>query len=286
MGDESTESRAKELRFKALEFVRKAGPALPVQVSKEIGRDSFFAGAILSDLVDGKQVLVSHAKIGGSPVYYVRGQEQKLEVLFNYMPMKEKEAFSLLKTKKVLRDREQEPSIRVALRSLKDFAVPLEVGVGGIVEIFWKWHLTDNQEAESFIKENYLEMPVHKQELQKELPKEEKKARQRRTFVVDNFLKSVEEFISKKGIEVLSRESIKKNKQAEFVVRFNSDVGKIVYYLVAKNKNKITEADITVAYNKAHSKRMPLFFLSNGDIAKKSRDYLEREMKGIIFAKL
>lgn len=277
-------NKADELKSKTLDYVKRNGPVLPIQISREIGRDSFFAGAILSDLFSSKQVLLSHAKIGGSKIYYVKGQEPKLEILYNYLPMKEKEAYNLLKNKKVLRDSEQEPSIRVALRSLKDFAKPLEINFGGSQEIFWRWHLIDDNEARNIAREDYF--GKEKPELQKDLIKQEKKTRQRRGSVEDLFLKNVREHLARNNIDVLSVINTKKNKEAELIVRFSSVAGVLNYYLFAKSKKKITEADISMAYNKAHSRKMPLFFLTDGDIAKKSKEYLERDMKGIVFSKL
>jgi outer membrane biosynthesis protein TonB len=53
-------------------------------------------------------------------------------------------AFDLLKDARVLRDREQQPLIRVALRAIKDFAIPLEVGMQE-KELYWKWYLLPNE---------------------------------------------------------------------------------------------------------------------------------------------
>ena len=44
-----------------------------------------------------------------------------------------------LRVKKVLRDISLEPVMRVALRELKDFAIPLNVKINGNSEVFWKF---------------------------------------------------------------------------------------------------------------------------------------------------
>jgi hypothetical protein len=67
---------------------------------------------------------MSHMRVGNSPIYYIAGQEPQLEKFSNYLKSKEKEAFLLLQEKKFLRDSEQPPAIRVALREIKDFAFP------------------------------------------------------------------------------------------------------------------------------------------------------------------
>ena len=65
-------------RDKALSIVKTKGPVLPGQVNKELNMNVLFASAVLSELVDSKLIKLSHAKIGGSPVYYAVGQEPRL----------------------------------------------------------------------------------------------------------------------------------------------------------------------------------------------------------------
>jgi len=81
-----------------------------------------FVSAFLSELSSDKLVKMSHMRVGNSPIYYIVGQEPQLEKFSNYLKSKEKEAFLLLQEKKFLRDSEQPPAIRVALREIKDFA--------------------------------------------------------------------------------------------------------------------------------------------------------------------
>ena len=52
------------IKDKVFRFVERNGPVLPVHISKEIGNDSLFAGAVLSDLVRDKKVLVAIQRLG------------------------------------------------------------------------------------------------------------------------------------------------------------------------------------------------------------------------------
>ena len=137
---------------KILSLVRLKGPLLPSQINKELNTNVLFASAMLSELVDRKQLKLSHAKIGGSPVYFMEGQEHRLEMLYGYLHEKLKKAYDLLKNDKVLNDAEQEPVVRAALRELKDFARPLDVFLDGEKHLFWKWHVFPDKEAETIIK--------------------------------------------------------------------------------------------------------------------------------------
>ena len=142
-----------DLRPKVLELIQKNGPLVPRDISKEIGHDTFIIGAVLAQLRDSGEILASNTKVGGSPAYYVEGQEENLQALEKYLDPKAKEAYTLLKEHKVLRDYSQPVQVRFSLRQLKDFAQDLTVDVHGTDEIFWKWYLTPIEEAEPLILE-------------------------------------------------------------------------------------------------------------------------------------
>src|SRR3989344_4641015 len=143
------------IKSKALALVQKNGPVLPIKICNELKITTIFAGAILSDLIGSGKVKISSAKIGSSPIYYVQGQEEKLEVLYSHLKEPEKKAYDLLKENKILEDSALTPLQRVALREIKDFAVPLNLTTG---QIFWKFHLIEDNEAEVLIKA-YLSPP-------------------------------------------------------------------------------------------------------------------------------
>ncbi len=134
------------------QLVRMRGPVIPSQISKEIGTNILMASAILSELASKNDVKISSVKFGGTPLYYVAGQEAKLQNYIAGLPQKEKEAFEMLKANGVLGDHSLEPAIRYALRQIKDFAKPLEASIDGETQLFWKWYLLPNEEAEPAIK--------------------------------------------------------------------------------------------------------------------------------------
>jgi hypothetical protein len=68
-------------------------------------------------------------------LYYIRGQEEKLEGFHNFMHPKEIEAYELLRQNRILKDSELEPAIRIAIRAIKDFAFPIKQGE----ETYWKY---------------------------------------------------------------------------------------------------------------------------------------------------
>lgn len=195
-------SMPSDSRDRALSIVKTKGPVLPGHINKELNVNVLFASAMLSELVDSKLIRLSHAKIGGSPVYYAPGQEPRLgQALYNYLNEKDKQTFNLLKQSGILRDSEQTPLVRVSLRQLKDFAFPLEVTLDDQKEIFWKWHLMIDSEAEALIK---TALGVDKKEADDKRKKEEaKKAEQKAIRIQDpqpEELKTISDFMKEQEI--------------------------------------------------------------------------------------
>ena len=146
------------LQDTVLDILKEKGPLLPAQIVSETNKatgksmDMFFVGAILSELMGSKQVKMSHAKIGGSRVYYCPGQEEKLQMLYEGLNDKEKKAYDKLKEEKVLRESGLDPVIRVAIQNLKDFAISIEVKLRE-KERFWSWYLFPLEESKRLIQD-------------------------------------------------------------------------------------------------------------------------------------
>jgi hypothetical protein len=134
--------------------MRREGPLLPNRLARFLGTDLIIAGAHLSEMSSRKVVLITNLKVGGgSPIYYLPGDEEKLMRFYDELNDKDKRAYDLLKEKKILRESDLDALTRVSLRNIKDFAKPLQVNIKGEREVFWKWYLIKNEEASGLIKE-------------------------------------------------------------------------------------------------------------------------------------
>jgi len=333
------------LRDDVISLVRSKGPILPSHVAKAINTNIIMASAYLSELVSSKIIHISNTKVGGSPLYYMPGQEAQLLKFADNLNEKERRALELLKENKILRDTALTPLMRVALREIKDFAVPLNVNVGGATETFWKWYLTPNSEIESLIK-NQLESPLSQQvhqatqvqesrqetpikqelkpiappqpatlqpiaETKKELPKEQPAQINKKSVLApkqeqsqllaeeikepketkqklkkDAFFDELSRFFGKNNIKIIESLVVKKNSEIDFIVEIPSPVGNLVYYCKAKNKQRISDSDLSNAYVKGQSKKLPVLFLSSGDLSKKAAEMLNSELKGLGFKKI
>ena len=130
-------------REKIINFIKIRGPSLPVHISQHLKVDTLLSSAMLAELLSEKRLKLSSLRVGNSPLYYLIGQEFQLENFYQYLPSKEKEAFELLKAKSVLKDADQFPAIRVALRSIKDFAFPFQKDE----QLFWRFIKVNEENA-------------------------------------------------------------------------------------------------------------------------------------------
>ncbi len=138
---------------KIIHFLRIVGPTLPSKVAKNINNEILIASAYLSDLAAQGKVKISNLKVGGSPLYYLPGQESQLyHFAAGNLNPKDFQALEQLRQKKVLRESTLDLLSKVALRSLHDFAIPLHVTVSGNRELFWKWHTLSEEETNNLIK--------------------------------------------------------------------------------------------------------------------------------------
>lgn len=288
--------------------IRLKGPTLPIHIARTINLSTIFTSAFLSELYAEKKLSMSHMKVGSSSLYFLPGQEAQLENFIEFLNQKEQEAFLLLKKEKILDDESLSPAIRVAIREIKDFATPLKVHINEQSKIFWKCYLLPDSEASNLIESLFAPTKEKKdpsftsekkdpeilaQTLQvkpQELPKEKTEEKPKKTKVKKSsdelkFPRKIKEYLSSKEIEILSPIE-EKAKDFTARVRLDTPLGKQELYLIAKDKKKITEDDLTIALHKAQLEKMPAFFLATGEIDKKSLEHAKLWRNLIKFEKV
>ncbi|MBW2975344.1 FaeA/PapI family transcriptional regulator [Candidatus Woesearchaeota archaeon] len=234
-----------DTKDKILQFIREKGPVLPADIAQHISSNILMASAHLSELSSNKKVRISHVKVGGSPLYFLPGQESQLQNFAGNLHEKEKKAYDLLSQKKILKDNSLEPVIRVALRAIKDYAVPLQVNLDGSSDIFWKWYLLANEEAEQLIRqaikgvqkpeEKEIKKPEESTVQKKENEPEKKESEKPAESIVQKTEKPLETEIQKKPAEPYKKEKAKKINTKK--TSSNQFMEKVLSYF---NRNKIT----------------------------------------------
>ena len=294
-----------DVRSKVLSIVQINGPILPVKISKVINQNILFTSAILSELTDRKEILLSKAKIGGSPVYYIKGQEERLKMLYEHLKDVHKKVYDLLNEKKILKDSECEPWERVALREIGDFAKQFNYNN----EVFWRWHLTSEEETKQLLSpeqktEELQENPINIKEIQEnpinaenikeevtqlklEEPKQKlKKQKIKVSKIKDDsrILSTINNYFNENDIKILNEKIINQNKEFNYNIEVDSTIGKIIFFCKVKIKKKISDADLSLACNEAKGRQ--LLFLSNGELTKKALEFIEREKEIVIFNRI
>lgn len=273
-----------------ISFMKISGPSLPVRVAREIQMDPVFASAILSELLNEKRIRISSMKVGSSPLYFIPGDEKKLEDHTDNLKPLEKEAYLKLKDKKILIDEDETPAIRVALRGLKDFAVPFRFQE----KIFWKYAFTENNEIQEILKrkekpkeENKKGIKHRETKPEKEKPSKkemekifesDKKQAPKKKSSAENFLKQVENFLGDKDRTISSIEEVDKRK---VIAKIKS--GPEISLLFAFKKSRITDAEIMKCYKHAKDSNLPYQILILKSPTKKMTETIDayKKLKGI-----
>ena len=270
-----------QTKEKILSHLRLNGPSLPIHIAKKIDTSILFASAFLSELLSENKLKLSHMRVGSSPLYLLPGQEPQLEKFAEHLKSKEKEAFLLLKNKKILRDKSQEPAIRVALRSIKDFAIPFKTNSE---EIYWRY-LTTPKPSPQKEKRSLPPLPKQKtpdtlkifeseekKEPTKEVTKEIKKKVKRKTSNKANekFFNDVKEFLLKENIELIDIISFSKE---DLILKVQASEKE--HLLIALKKRRVSDTDMIKANKKAREMGLPYILLSKGEPSKKFSETID-----------
>ena len=296
---ESAVDKAAEIKRKILGYIERNGPSLPVAISREVGISSLFSSAFLSELLEEEVIKISKMKVGGSPLYFLPQQQPMLENFSRYLAEKEKESLHLLKEKKILKDTDLEPSIRVALRSLKDFAVPLVIEQNNAKEVYWRHIMTNENEAKYLISEHIakiiqparhemqISQPiVTKQDshvhvipgMQKIIPgldifnKEAKTEKPLKAEKIkrEKFSDEVKAFLEKRNMRILEIDKLDKKE-----VTAKVKLGEKEVLLYAVDKKRVDESDLIKAHKKSQLMGIPYFILTRGETTKKLKDAID-----------
>jgi len=96
----------------------------------------------------------------------------------------------------------------------------------------------------------------------------------------------IKSYFSRNKIIIKSSETIKKNSEFDFILEVPSGIGKMEYYCKVKNKKRINEGDLSSAYIQGQMKKLPVVFLTKGELTKRAKEMLSKEFKNINLNKL
>ncbi|MEM2116008.1 MAG: hypothetical protein QW524_03530 [Candidatus Woesearchaeota archaeon] len=228
-----------------IDFIRKNGPSLPSEIKTALNVDLFILGAILSEMVKNKEILMSYGKIGSSSLYYLPGQEEMLKRLYDYLKQPEKDVFKKLESSGILLEKELQPVEILALTKILDFAKKIEIEKDNEKLVFWKWYLLDDETAMKMIEEKTAKKEKkhenliaieEKREIETEKPKVQ-------TFGISKLKISkkleLEEFLNDKKITV---KDVLMNAQNYSILYCFTEISNII--LGIHDKKSISENDV------------------------------------------
>lgn len=290
-----------EYRDKILSLAQMA-PLLPTGVAKALSTNSIMAGAMLSEMCSKGLLKTSTLKVGGSPLYYVPGKEIQLLNHLGSINEKDRRTVLRLQEEKIIRENEADPLTRVSLQTVKDFAKPMIVQYNDQRETFWKWFELDDKQAEAMIREKIEPTPQPKAQPEPlkaapepmkdaEKPKLAAKPAEKIKPVQETLAPTTSEptgdfwdklhgFFVQNSITLQEKTVVKKKTDFDLIVELPSPVGTLSYYCKARSKKKITDADISAAYVQGQIKKLPVIFITDGELTKQAQAVLG-QLKGI-----
>jgi len=197
-----TSNNASHIKEKIIFILKTKGPTIPIHIAQETGISMLFASAFLSELLSERTIKMSHMRVGNSPIYFISGQEPQLERFSNYLKSKEKEAFLLIQERKFLKDSEQSPAIRVALREIRDFAIPFKRNN----EIIWRYLTSPESDFKKEIK------PIEEHEYVEAKPKVFNNTER---LISEKIIKDIKIEVVNEDLEETKREKEEEEKPAE-----------------------------------------------------------------------
>jgi hypothetical protein len=287
----------KAKKDKIVASLEAGGPSIPVRISRVIEMEPIFTSAILSELHNEGRIKMSHMRVGSSQLYFLPGQEQRLEEHIENLKLVEKQAFDKIKKEKVINEENEEPAIRVALSNLRDFAKSFEHEG----KRMWRYAFASEEEVGEILnprkkREERREEEIKKDERKKEEKDEggddvervdgfvvnekevdvkgEKKIEPIFESVNTEFLDEVRVFLKKKGIAIDEEIQVDK-KEVIARISFESRVGVLNFLLIAKNKKSVSKDELGIVMQRTNYHKMPCLLVTRKEVSKSLQNLIK-----------
>ena len=280
--------------------IKEKGPSLPAVIASSLRVQPLFISAFLSELYREEKVLMSHLKVGTSSLYLLSGQEKQLENFIQHLNAREREAFHLVKQKKVVKESDMTPAVRVAVKDIKDFARPESNGT----ETQWVYIFAEPEEQKVVHHPLPAQIPQPRasevvviaqptftvQENKALVPEKVKKVREKKVSSVSDssfalslshaqsipttpFAEDAKIFLERVGYTNISVMKADK-KEATLKAIIQGPNSQQTYLVFAKDKKKLKEEELQAALQEAHAQRLLCLVLARGEPDKKMSQFL------------
>ncbi len=94
--------------------------------------------------------------------------------------------------------------------------------------------------------------------------------------VADAFMEQLITYFAKNSIRIIEQNTVRKNAESDFIIEMDSPVGPLTYYCKAKNKKRVSDADLSAALVQGQLKKLPVAFITTGQLSKKADEVLKQ----------
>ena len=84
-----------------------------------------------------------------------------------------------------------------------------------------------------------------------------------------------------KKIKIIETEIIRKNSDIEMIIKIPSSAGDLKYYCKIRDKKKSNDKDISSAFVEGQMKKLPILYVTTGELTKKAKEKLERDFSTV-----
>jgi len=252
-----------------INYLRTHGPAQPVQLSKALEKDAFTCAAILQEAVSNGVIKQSYGRIGNSNLYYLPEQEEEAkQKLFEYLSIIEKKLVNKVKARAFINQDELSAQERFIIKNLRDFLVPVKVRDGKDERIVWKYYKTSNEVLYQRIFSKPLQRTAPKTMTSPEPVQERVKPKASQT----KGLNKAEKYFETIHAIVKDKKIVRKNSETNYVIEVTRGVNQ-KYFVKFKDKKKINEKDLSIAYAEGMDKKLPVILLTTGKLTSNAKEF-------------
>ena len=290
-----------------LQVVKQHGPIIPNQIKQQLGQgDTTLINVYLSSLKDEGKIKLSNTQLGSSKFAYTPEQKPKLEELIDHLNEKDARTARKLKDEQIIRVQEAEPLVRVGLQNIKDFAIPIKVSTKHGEELFYRYFLTSQEDAQKRIREMLTgateepeppasepeaaeepaDEPEEEPESEPEPPKPEPKPEPEKPAPKKEAQSSLYEppepeselgqtvvaYCEDNDILIDSYDEVRKDSEIDLVLRVPTAVGRITFYAKAKSKKTSNDGDVAAAVLAGKTRMLPAMYLTTGSVTNKAKE--------------
>jgi len=281
---------------KVVQLLKEKGPLMPVEISNNVGYDSFVMRAVLLELINQGLIKRSKRPIGSSLIYYLPEHENKMrELIYNDLGIPQKKVLHHLREIGRVDANHLTPHERAFINELADFLKVEKINESIIITFYDykpKTEITPEPiqppiipsptpvipEPTSVTREpEPIPNPPEIKPINQELRLFDNKIT---TKKATGFEAKTKEYLESLG-EITKTTKIKNDSEYDYELRTTKPFEQ-EFTVKAKKKTSISETDLSIIYAEAIHQKKPAILLTNGKLTSKAKKWKDANAGGLI----